>query len=211
MTDASEAATNRAEAVAKILSQPLADRPGSRFIYSNDNYQLAAAIVEIVSKKSFDDFVSSELLKPAGLRNTGQIERGHDPNVAPTKRPLPKRLLEREWGQQGFYSTVEDLETWYNAVRGTDILSKESVEEMFRPVVKTQEGSGALGWFLGATNSGIPRIFDRGNEDFGANSLIYAYPSADTIIIVLTHAGDKNEDQSWSRAVHAQIERVLFP
>ena len=209
-TNVSETATNRAEAVAGILSQPLADRPGARFIYANDNYQLAAAIVEIASKSRYEDFVFTELFKPISLDNTGQIDSSRDPKVAPVKGKRPKRLSERKWGQQGYYSTTQDLLSWYNALRAAKILSKKSVDEMFQPTVKIQEGFAALGWFLGTTDKGTPKIFDRGNEDFGANSLIYSYPETDTVVIVLTHAGNKNEDQSWSRAVHAEIERILF-
>ena len=37
-----------------------------------------------------------------------------------------------------------------------------------------------------------------------------APPDEDVTIIVLTHAGDKNSTQSYSRAVHAMIEDILF-
>jgi hypothetical protein len=84
------------------------------------------------------------------------------------------------------------------------------VSTLFAPVAPIKEGSAALGWFVGATESGERRIFVRGNDDFGPNSLIHIYPDRDLVVIVLTHAGDKNEDISWSRAVVATIEGVLF-
>jgi CubicO group peptidase (beta-lactamase class C family) len=210
-TNVSETATDRLSAVNAILSQPLADQPGARFIYSNDNYQLAAAIVEIVSHKRYEDFVPAELLKPAGLRNTGQTEAGRDPSVAPLRDGLPRRLLERRWGQEGFYSTTSDLLTWYRMLRSGEILTRRSVDQLFAPVTRIHEGEAALGWFVGTTDTGRRRIFTRGNEDNGPNALIYAYPDTDTVIIVLTHAGDHPNGLSYSRAVQAEIERILFP
>ena len=38
---------------------------------------------------------------------------------------------------------------------------------------------------------------------------LYAYPQRDAVIIVLTHAGDKDDDHSWSRALHARLEAIL--
>jgi len=52
-------------------------------------------------------------------------------------------------------------------------------------------------------------LFTRGNEDFGANSLIYVYPDREIVIVVLTHAGNANSQLSWSRFVHAQIQNLL--
>jgi hypothetical protein len=66
-----------------------------------------------------------------------------------------------------------------------------------------------LAWFRGRSPLGRPFIFTRGNEDFGANSLIYAYPNSEIVIVVLTHAGNADDQRSWSRLVHAQIQNLL--
>jgi CubicO group peptidase (beta-lactamase class C family) len=206
---ASEVAVDRADAVRRILAVPLKQRPGKGFLYSNENYQLAGAIVEIVSKMSYGDFVRTQLFDPVGLKDTGQVVRGRHPAVAPTLRPISERLMQRHWGQTGFYSTTGDLIRWYTAVRSGKVVSPNSGKQLFDPVTPIQEGSAALGWFHGKTGLGTQLIFSRGNEDFGANSLVYAYPDTDTVIVVLTHAGDKKGAGSYSRVVKGQIERIL--
>lgn len=90
-----------------------------------------------------------------------------------------------------------------------EILSGPAQAELFKPVVQISEGESALGWFIDRSPKGASRIFTRGNEDFGANSLIYFYPESGSIIIVLTHAGDANEDFSWSRLIHQELEAAL--
>jgi CubicO group peptidase (beta-lactamase class C family) len=207
----SETAKNRDEAIKSILNEPLADRPGVRFIYSSDNYQLAAALIEIVSGKSYEEFVRTELFELVGMRDTGQVIAGRDPTVAPTIQTIPARLLQRRWGQMGYYSTTRDLLKWCIALRTGAVLSQESVKQLFSPVAPIQEGFAALGWFIAKTDRGVRRIFSRGNEGFGANGLIYIYPDTDTAIIVLTHAGNNNDNISYSRAVQAKIEQILFP
>ncbi len=190
----SENAANRADAITSILNQPLAAPPGTRFIYSNDNYQLAAAIVEIITRQSYRTFVRTELLSRAGLQDTDLVHPGQDAGIAPSLDKLPKRLTSLQWGQQGWYSTAGDLATWYQALRSGKILSAASLTEMFRPMVAIQEGSATPGWFVGQTSRGEPRIFVRGNEDFGANGLLYAYPRQGFVVAILTHAGYKDSE-----------------
>src|SRR5687768_5113146 len=44
--------------------------PGSEYSYSNSGYQLAAVIVERVSKQKFPDFVTERIFKPIGMKNS---------------------------------------------------------------------------------------------------------------------------------------------
>lgn len=206
---ASEGQIERAAAVQRMLAEPLVDTPGHKFHYSNTNYQLAVAIVEITSGKNYRDFVSTELFGPAQLHDTGFAGTPGAKAVVPARAATPHRLLEPEWGGEGVYSTSHDLLTWYRALRDGVVLSRVSVGELFAPVVPIVEGQAALGWFIGATSKGTKRIFTRGNDDFGPNSLLYAYPSSDIVIVVLTHAGYASNKVSWSRAVHAEIENSL--
>jgi CubicO group peptidase (beta-lactamase class C family) len=113
------------------------------------------------------------------------------------------------WGAEGTYSTTGDLFRWYTALHDHRILSRKSISEMFSPTVKIKEGMGGLGWFVGRSPRGETQFFVRGNEDWGPNSLLYAYPRAGLIIIVLTHAGDATADLSWSRAVLGKLQAAL--
>lgn len=206
---AGEDAANATDAVTKILAEPLTARIGERFQYSNFNYELAGAIVERASGMDLARFVRTQLLDPAGLHDTGQRSAGDSREVAPTRDPLPARLTRSGWGGHGYFSTANDLLTWYRALTAGRALQPDSVAQLFAPAVPIQEGHAALGWFVAEAPNGERRVFTRGNDDFGPNSLLYAYPKSGTVIIVLSHAGDKSDDQSWSRAVHAAIERVL--
>lgn len=207
---ASEEAGSRDEAVRLILSQAPTAQPGTQFQYSNENYQLAAAIVEIATRAEYAAFLERELLRPAGLRDTGRITAANAALLAPLAGDLPPRLLRSTWGMQGYYSTAHDLYTWYRALRTGVVLQAGSVVQLFAPSVKIKEGQAALGWFVGKTDGGATRLFTRGNDDFGANSLIYIYPETDTILVVLSHAGDNDRDVSWSRSMLASIETALF-
>ena len=54
-----------------IIRQKALDfTPGSEYSYSNSGYQLAAIIVERVSKQKFAAFVDERLFKPLGMKNS---------------------------------------------------------------------------------------------------------------------------------------------
>lgn len=207
---AGEGAATQEVALERLLALPLEMQPGEGFTYSNANYQLAAAIIERVSGKTYDDFLRAELLGPLGLDATGRAGWPEARQVVASSGPLPERLQRHEWGEQGIYSTTHNLARWYEAVVDGKVLSKNSVEALFSPVVSISVGHSALGWFLTQTDSGHPVRFVRGNEDFGANALVYTYPEDGLIIVVLTHAGDRSDGTSWSRAVLADMEATLF-
>src|SRR6201986_547263 len=112
-------------------------------------------------------------------------------------------------GGTGVYLTAHDLLTLDCALRGGPRLSRAHGQVLLSPVTPIGEGQAALGWFLGKTDAGTPTIFTRGNEDFGPNSLLYAYPSKGIVIVVLSHAGNADPNISWSRQVLDQLEKVL--
>jgi CubicO group peptidase (beta-lactamase class C family) len=200
---------DRATAVARMLAVPLAAAPGAGFHYSNSNFQLAAAIVEVISGADYKTFAREQLWRPAGLGSTGFAADAGAASVSPARQATPERLSHAEWGEEGVYSTTGDLWRWWRALQDGKVLSSASLAALFAPGVQISEGEGALGWFRGRSATGARTIFTRGNEDYGPNSAIYAYPDTGVVAIVLTHAGDSPHDLSWSRRIIAEIEASM--
>lgn len=207
---AGESERNQQGAVAKLLAVPLVDQPGAHFHYSNANYQLAVAIVERVSGTNYRRFVQDEFLTARGLGNTGFSGSPPARRVLAGRNPAPARVDSAFWGGEGVFSSTTDLFRWYRALRAGRVFARGFGDSLFAPVAPIEEGRTALGWFLGTAPTGEPTVFTRGNEDWGPNSLLYAYPDRDIVIVVLTHSGDSPAGPSWSRFVHAQVEKVVL-
>ncbi len=205
----SEEQPDRESAVRAMLAESLAHEPGGRFTYSNSNIQLAVAIVEVVSRRSYQDFARRELFSPLAMSATGFAGDSGAGAVAPAAGDAPQRLSHASWGGEGVYSTAHDLFRWYRDLWNGRALSSRSTEQLFTPVAPIAEGHTGLAWFVGRSPTGQLRIFTRGNEDFGPNSLIYGYPDRGIVIVVLTHAGNAEAQLSWSRAIHARVESLL--
>jgi CubicO group peptidase (beta-lactamase class C family) len=199
---------SRDAAVARVLARPLSAGIGQTLRYSGDNYLLAAAIVEIACKTDFASFLGSHLLEPAGLNGTGLIGANDedDRSIVPTAGDRPARPAAGSWDQPRYFSTTGDLAVWYGAIRSGRLLSRAGVVEF----IGSPEAPG-LGGFVEADERGMPRVSSSSTEETGANGSVHVYPNSDTIIVVLTHAGDKSEGHRWSGVVHSGVERVLFP
>jgi len=117
--------------------------PGSEYSYSNSGYNLAAIIVERVSKQKFPDFVEARLFKPLGMKNSSW--RDDYQRVVPGRAQAYSRQGNGPWrlnmpfmnvyGNGGMLTTVGDWMKW-NAM--LDSLS------LGAPLVNALETRGVL-------------------------------------------------------------------
>src|SRR5436305_8019244 len=73
--------------IALFKDKPLDFKPGTRWSYSNSGYIVLGALIEKVSGKSYERFLTEELLQKLGLRHT----RIHHPVEVVTPRPADPR------------------------------------------------------------------------------------------------------------------------
>jgi D-alanyl-D-alanine carboxypeptidase len=70
-----DAPRNQTELVKRHLAgfSKLRFEPGSKAIYSNLNYMLLGAVIEAVSGRSYESYISEEILKPLHMEQTGFV------------------------------------------------------------------------------------------------------------------------------------------
>lgn len=114
--------------IAWLKTKPLDFLPGSKNGYSNTGYAFLAYIIEQVSGESYEQFISEEILKPLGMKETGALlddtlipnrADGYQPALVDSGlRNAPfydKAILT---GSGSLYSTTGDLYTWAKAIEG---------------------------------------------------------------------------------------------
>ncbi len=202
---AADGIVDRNEAVRAILGTQLASAPGAAFRYSNDNYTLLAAIVEVVSGESFEDFVRTNVFFPAGMRSAGFWPNAGG-SFSPPVLTMPEgAIAEANWGFRGgtgMRASVPDLHLWVRALDGGRVLRPESVALLYGPHLTASDGDGVgFGWF--SSNSADGRwLWTRGSEDYGPNVILYRRAGTPLTIIAATNAGPAEaEGPGWSRRV----------
>jgi len=138
--------------------------PGARESYSNTGFSLLAAIIEIVSGKTYDEYVRDNIIKPLGLEHTGfllpkfasrDLAHGYDRTGADqgTMLSKPHAADGPYWnlrGNGGMLSTVGDMFEFYRVLFNTDkLLKPETRDSRFNPKQPIAlAGSDLVNFFL---------------------------------------------------------------
>ena len=126
---------DRAEAIDRILNQPLLFPPGEERAHSHSAFVLLAAVVEVVTGTTYPEYIRTTFLEPMGMNHTGfygekdrfeaeQFAVGYGQQVA--EKNIPINWGPTSWlvmGSGGMFSTVEDLHTWIREIRSGKYLS----------------------------------------------------------------------------------------
>ena len=117
-----------------ILSQDLNFEPDTEYSYSDSNYYLLGKVIEKASGKTYEKYISENILKPLGLSCSGftgsehlsKSYQGYDDCKYMT-------YLGVGYSSSGLISNVSDLLKWTDGLFSYQILSEDSVKEMFTP------------------------------------------------------------------------------
>lgn len=210
---AADGIIDRDEAVRAILAEPLQSPPGEGFGYSNDAYNLLAALISIISGEIYETYLRRELFEPAGLGQTGFWGSATHAGVAEITKLVSPEVRQPNWGFRGavgIHSTPGDLYHWYLELQANRVLSQASRQKALSPHVTLREGEHAgYGWFLTCTPWGSTKIWTRGTEDFGHNAILVAYPEEKVVLSAASNAGDW-DGIAFSRRLVENLEEGIF-
>ena len=185
-TGGDEEPLDRATFLARVLAAPLEQEPGTNHLYSNAGYSLLAAIIEVVSGKSYEAYLLEEVLAPRGLTPIG-YEAVYDPErslrSARNWRTFFRRASIRSasWGGHapgwnligngGAVTTAEGFLQFWNAFLEGRIVGPELVALALTPHADEGGGESHYGYGLVVERSsrfGTVYWHDGGNEVFSA-------------------------------------------
>lgn len=144
---------SRAEAEQRLLNIELLFEPGSDRQHSHAAFGLLAAVIERVSGVDYYQFLNNNFFKPAGMTRTGEYgssmgfsfsefavgggpEFVGSPNIPPNWGPTSWLVK----GSGGMYSTLGDLQKFYDLVRSGEVLDEEH-NRYFRGEAVSLDGS----------------------------------------------------------------------
>ena len=184
---------------------PLAP-PESRFVYSDVDYIVLAAIIERVTGVSLDTYCAKDIFAPLEMTRTAfHPPTAWLPEIAPTEYDERGQLLHgvvhdptvRRMGgvagEAGLFSTADDLAKFAKALlSGTSILSRGAIEKMTTPQQPANTSTlRGLGWDIDSPmshNRGeLLPVGSYGHTGFTGTS-IWIDPTTNTYIILLTNA-----------------------
>lgn len=129
-----------------FVNDTLLSKPGTKYNYSGTGYVMLGLIIEEVSGKGYYDYIRNQILEPAKMIATSEIEidsivknkaSGYTSQFGQNKVLKKNDYYLTKASPAGFYySTAEDLFNFSKALRNHNLLIKETTELMFKPKVK---------------------------------------------------------------------------
>lgn len=171
--------------------QPLEFHPGEKYSYSNSNYNLLAYIIEMLSGKSYGEFLKENIFDPLDMRDTGHhgnagaiLENrasGYQPAGVSDIENAPYLDWSIKTGNGSLYSTVEDLYQWDRALYTEKILNKSTLEKTF----KVSGNENRFGWFVRERFN--RRVTATNGRSPGFGSSMERFIDDDACIIILSN------------------------
>lgn len=162
LSDGDESDTALEDNVRRLNASPLGFEPGTRFEYSNSNYDILGYIVQVVSGQSYEDYIAEHIFAPLEMTNS-YVRLADADGIAEGSRlyfgspaPMPTPFSRAITPSAGLISSAEDLAHYVIAhlnggvYEEAALLSPEGVQQLHTAGVDIGiYDQYAMGWFLG--------------------------------------------------------------
>jgi len=193
--DSEDAFTVHDAISAAMASGKLEYEPGSRWTYSNINYQFLAELTEKLSEKSFSTHLESEIFEPLNMSNTWVDDdlQSHTRSAATAYvedeasgewREAPR--LSPHYGGSGVFASLHDLAKWDAALFETHALGENFTEIMLSTKTYEHEKSNDAFGLVHGEYKGQPTLWYEGG-DYGVSTYIIRFTNQKTTFICLAN------------------------
>lgn len=184
--------------------------PGTDYSYTNSGYTTLAHLIEVITEKSFADFVDEEFFNPFGMKATHfHSDRMRViPNRAISYRPGGDRFrrtylgMFQGVGAGGLYSTLNDWARWEAFWHGnlewaggiTPEEASELTSRMIEPAMANDD-SVNYGWGLNIAKRKGREVIGHGGSFMGFRTDYQRYPQGGFSFLTLCNRGDANPEE----------------
>lgn len=147
-----------------FCSGDLEFEPGTKFTYSNSGYFILGAMIEALTKQTYEKALHERILNPLDLQHTGYDNS--EPLIHKRAAGYVRRYngyrnanylhMSTPYAAGSLYSTVEDLFKWNLALNKKKLLAETQLNALYKPFLPVYEipffggdkDSVASGWFV---------------------------------------------------------------
>lgn len=187
--------------VKDIAKLPQVQPLGKIWSYNNTGFNIAARVIEIITKKTYEQAAQGMLFNPLGLNMTffypsdilftHRFVVGHHLENKKNQVSRPWAIGRAGNGVGGVVSTVRDLLAYarFHMGNGNRIIKKKSLKEM-RNAQANAGGRGLMGitWFIHPVEKFTH--YSHGGATHGQQALFMFIPEMDFALAILTNSDD---------------------
>mgnify|MGYP000874974502 CR=1 FL=1 len=193
-----------------FITKPMMFSKGEKFFYNNAGFVMLGLVIEAVTKKPFDQYLKECIFDPVGMDRTGYYELDRLPEKCASNYIYDEEKCEyytnifsvdaKGTGAGGAFTTIGDVEKFWNGLLSYQLLSPEMTQKMLKPYSKnTSEDDYGYGIWL--KNETLPYFT---GKDPGV-SFISAYELEKGILVTIV---SNFEDNVWKmlRKIREELE-----
>jgi len=193
---------SRRQLIEGALASKLQGEPGAGYHYSNLGFSVLAAVVELRSGASYDEFCAEHLFEPAGMERTGYaLPEYTDDELCVGYRDGKSfgTPLDHAWdadgpwwnlrGNGGILSTARDMFQWHAALLGDTVLSAQAKAKSFArhvPEDAARTSFYGYGWSIQPLPDGVELIAHNGGNGFFFADC-WRIPAEDLFLFIATN------------------------
>lgn len=190
------------EMIDSVRDQPLAFAHGTQFKYNNTGYIVLGMLIEKVSGIPYARFVQENVFDRAGMKNSSFDDFR---KIIPRRAQgysLVKGTLQNAnfldttsaWSAGGFYTTVDDLVLWSEALAHQKLLNADSTRRMFSVYPETVLQGMHYGYGVVLAENIGHALEYHGGGITGFQSVLQRYPESGLVIVILSNVDPGDND-----------------
>jgi CubicO group peptidase (beta-lactamase class C family) len=194
--------------------EPMDFKPGEKFEYNNSGYVLLGYIIELVSGKSYSDFIEQHIFRKLGMNHSYYAtDRSLIHNRAYGYQKKESGYVNKTvinfslpFSSGALMSTSADMLAWQNALSKYVLLSEESSQKAFSTynLNNGQAFTYGYGWHIKEIK-GEP-VREHGGSIFGFKSMGLYIPGTDIYVLGLTNCDCNSPTQLVRDIAAAALE-----
>ncbi|WP_342804416.1 serine hydrolase domain-containing protein [Alteromonas sp. M12] len=135
------------QVIQSISKQPLSEKSGLKYRYSNLGYVLLGKVIEVTSGMPYDQFMLKTFFKPLKMDDTfvitsgtsaGKVKGYTSSRNQPEHYLIPEEVTDRAWkvdrswiySAGAIASTLKDMSLWQNGLKSGLVISEQSYQLM---------------------------------------------------------------------------------
>ena len=125
----------------KLLTQPLAYKPGTHYAYDNNNFYIARLVLEQIGHVHYTAYVKEHVLQPMGITRMETHFQAQQPTCGYGKLGSTRPGFPFDWncdataGAAGWYASIADLGRFLIGLRDHKVLSPATTDMMYEDLL----------------------------------------------------------------------------
>jgi len=202
-----------AEIIDWFKNEPLRFPPGTKWEYSNSGYVLLGYVIEIVSGKTYGEYLEENIFRPAQMRSSLyaddiRLVKHRADGYAKAEKGfvnVPHISMSQPYAAGAILSTVEDLFQWNRALLSNTLITKDSRQRAWTPYVLADgtETTYGYGWRFGYIQDS-PSIWHGGWIN-GFITMAMYLPKEDVFVAVFSNCEDNSPEDVTAKLAAVAI------